>query len=187
MSVCSAVESDSRTVTRSLLPSVQSSRRRSAFNFTPMPPPPTWITWPSSRPASSTAIAPSSASRSHLRRSVSFVTRPILPSESGIRLGKTAWGCNVSRFEGFEVSECTGSAVALETSKRETLKLRTTRACPLLRQNQLGDRAELHVAGAFVDLADLGVAIVLLHRIVLGEAVAAVDLDRQRRYALGHL
>src|ERR1035438_732598 len=47
----------------------------------------------------------------------------------------------------------------------------------LLAHHQFGDREELHVRRAFVDLADLRIAEELLHRVVLGEAVAAVDLD----------
>src|SRR5208337_4575971 len=56
-----------------------------------------------------------------------------------------------------------------------------------LLDHQLGDGLQLHVRGALVDLADLRVAEELLHRIVLGEAVAAVNLQRQRRHSLGNL
>src|SRR6202021_4223040 len=48
----------------------------------------------------------------------------------------------------------------------------------LVPEHKLGDRRELHIRRAFVDLADLGVAIILLHRVVLAEAVAAKDLHR---------
>ena len=41
--------------------------------------------------------------------------------------------------------------------------------------------------GAFVDAADLGVAVEFLDRVVLGEADAAEDLDRARGGVLGHL
>src|SRR6185436_18105833 len=54
-------------------------------------------------------------------------------------------------------------------------------------EDLLGDRLELQVRRAFVDLPDLGVAIELLHRVVLHETVAAKEVDRQRRRALGHL
>src|ERR1017187_6873200 len=57
----------------------------------------------------------------------------------------------------------------------------------LLAHHQFGDGQELHVRRAFVDLADLRIAEELLHRVVLGEAVAAVDLDAQRGHALGNL
>jgi hypothetical protein len=43
----------------------------------------------------------------------------------------------------------------------------------LLSQHCLGDRLELHVARAFVDRADLGVAVELFRRIILRVAVAA--------------
>ena len=61
-------------------------------------------------------------------------------------------------------------------------------------QQFLGDRQQLHVAGAFVDAADLDVAVELLHRIVPGNAHAAEHLDGLRshlfrdfrRVILGH-
>ena len=49
----------------------------------------------------------------------------------------------------------------------------------LATQNQLGDGRQLHVRGPFIDLANLGVAPVLLDWIVLGESVSPVDLDGQ--------
>ena len=53
--------------------------------------------------------------------------------------------------------------------------------------HQFGNGRQLHVGSAFVDLADLGIAPVFLHRIILGEAVPAVDFDGQRGHPLGHL
>src|SRR5579863_445397 len=50
-----------------------------------------------------------------------------------------------------------------------------------------GDRRQLHVRSSFVNLAYFGVAPVLFDGIVLGESVAAVDFNRQRGYAFGHL
>ena len=41
--------------------------------------------------------------------------------------------------------------------------------------HQLGNGGQLHVGCAFVDLADFRIAPILLHRIVFGKAVAAVD------------
>jgi hypothetical protein len=52
-----------------------------------------------------------------------------------------------------------------------------SRTPALFSQHKFGDRGQLHVRRAFVDLADLCVAPVLLHGIVLGESVAAVDFD----------
>src|SRR5471030_1230422 len=57
-------------------------------------------------------------------------------------------------------------------------------ACGLQRA---GDQQLLDVAGAFVDLADAHVAVDALDRKVGHVAVAAVDLDRVRADALGHL
>ncbi len=42
---------------------------------------------------------------------------------------------------------------------------------------ELGDGGELHEGGAFVDLADLGVAVELFDGVVLDEAGAAEDFD----------
>ena len=47
-------------------------------------------------------------------------------------------------------------------------------------QHHLGDELQLHVRRALVDLAYLGVAVELLHRVLLGEAVAAEEIDRLR-------
>jgi hypothetical protein len=49
----------------------------------------------------------------------------------------------------------------------------------LFSQHQLRDGRKLHVRRPLVDLADLGVAPVLLDGIVLSEAVATVDLNRE--------
>ena len=58
---------------------------------------------------------------------------------------------------------------------------------PAQSHDLLGDRLQLQVGRAFVDLADLRVAVELLDRIVLHEAVAAEQVDRQRGDALGDL
>ena len=50
-----------------------------------------------------------------------------------------------------------------------------------LAENLFGDGLQLQVGRAFVDLADLGVAVQLLDRIVLHEAVAAEQVDGERR------
>jgi hypothetical protein len=62
-----------------------------------------------------------------------------------------------------------------------------TSALIVLRLQQLRDRLQLHVAGAFVDLADLGVAIEFLDGVVFGEADAAEELDCERGAAFGDL
>ena len=49
----------------------------------------------------------------------------------------------------------------------------------------LGDRLQLQIRRALVDLADLGVAVQLLDRIFFDEAVAAEQVHRQRGDALG--
>ena len=54
-----------------------------------------------------------------------------------------------------------------------------------LAQDLLGDRLQLQVGRALVDLPDLGVAVQLLDRVVLDEAVAAEQVHRERRDALG--
>src|SRR5699024_279558 len=48
----------------------------------------------------------------------------------------------------------------------------------LLAENVAGDNDALDLARALVDLGDLGVAHHALNRVILGVAVAAVDLDR---------
>src|SRR5262249_37772231 len=58
---------------------------------------------------------------------------------------------------------------------------------PSLFQDLLGDRVELYVRGAFVDLTDLRIAEELLGGEVLGEPVAAEDLEGERGHALGDL
>ena len=57
--------------------------------------------------------------------------------------------------------------------------------CRVSLKNLFRDRLQLQVRRAFVDLADLRVAIQLLDRVVLHEAVAAEQVDRERRDALG--
>src|ERR1700723_3787264 len=54
-------------------------------------------------------------------------------------------------------------------------------------KHQLGYRCQLHVRGAFVDLADLGVAVVLLDGVVLHKAVAAKYLYGMAGNAFGYL
>src|ERR1700676_2200277 len=54
-------------------------------------------------------------------------------------------------------------------------------------QHLLGNRGQLHIRSAFVDLAHLGIAEVLLGRIVADEAVAAEDLHALAGHALGNL
>ena len=54
-------------------------------------------------------------------------------------------------------------------------------------QHLFGDGGQLHVRRAFVDLADLGVAVVLLRRIVAHKSIAPEDLDALACGALGHL
>jgi len=49
----------------------------------------------------------------------------------------------------------------------------------LTAEQKFGNGCELHVGGAFVNLADLGVAPVFFDGIIFGEAVAAVDFDSQ--------
>jgi len=49
-----------------------------------------------------------------------------------------------------------------------------------------GDRHPLHVAGAFVNPADLGVAVELLDRVVSGEADSAENLDGEAGHLLGN-
>jgi len=60
-------------------------------------------------------------------------------------------------------------------------------ACKSLSHHQLCNRPQLHVRRTFIDLADLGIAIQLLDRIVLRVPVPAEELHGQRRDALGHL
>ena len=56
-----------------------------------------------------------------------------------------------------------------------------------LTKDLLRDRLQLQVGRAFVDLADLGVAVELLDRVVLDEAVAAEELHGERRGSLRDL
>ena len=63
------------------------------------------------------------------------------------------------------------NASLLCTLPDSTISLRLLAA-----QHQLGDGRQLHVRRALVDLADLAVAEIFLDGIILGEAVAAVDL-----------
>jgi len=56
-----------------------------------------------------------------------------------------------------------------------------------LPEDLLRDRLELQVGRAFVDLADLRVAIQLFDGVVLHESIPAVEIHRERRHALGHL
>src|SRR5881397_1427248 len=60
-------------------------------------------------------------------------------------------------------------------------------AASSLSQEELRDRVELHVARTFVDRPDLRIAVELLHRILLGVAVAPEQLDCERRHPLSHL
>src|SRR3954469_305110 len=60
-------------------------------------------------------------------------------------------------------------------------------AVELLSEHQLGNGGQLHVRRTLVDFADLGVAPILLDRIVFGEAVSAVDFDGKGGHALGDL
>src|SRR3989442_15877683 len=57
----------------------------------------------------------------------------------------------------------------------------------VLPQELLRDGVQLHVARPFVNRADLGIAVKLLHRVLLGVAVAAKQLHRERRPPLGDL
>jgi phosphoenolpyruvate carboxylase len=54
-------------------------------------------------------------------------------------------------------------------------------------EHQLGNGGQLHIRCAFVDLADLGVAVILLDRVVLHKAVAAKDLHGVAGNPLGYL
>ncbi len=56
-----------------------------------------------------------------------------------------------------------------------------------LSEDLLGDRLQLQIRRALVDLADLRVPVQLLHRVVFDEAIAAVQVHRQRRDALRDL
>src|SRR5277367_2182652 len=49
------------------------------------------------------------------------------------------------------------------------------------------DQDLLHLVGAIVNLKDPRVTVEFLHRVVVDEAVAAVDLNRRRADALAHL
>ena len=54
-------------------------------------------------------------------------------------------------------------------------------------ENFAGDDHALNLAGAFADGAELDVPVELLHRVVLDEAIAAVDLHRLVRHPAGRL
>ena len=60
----------------------------------------------------------------------------------------------------------------LDCSHSFPLRLRS--ALEDVAKNQFGDRLKLHIRGSFVDLSDLGVAVVFLGRIVFRIAVTAV-------------
>src|ERR1700691_5436625 len=62
-----------------------------------------------------------------------------------------------------------------------------TGSSSVVSEHQLGDSGQLHIRCAFVDLPDLGIAVVLLDRVVLDKAIAAKNLDRLAGDALGHL
>src|SRR5262245_10524021 len=80
------------------------------------------------------------------------------------------------------------SVVCAEAREGEEKKtaLTASRTRRLLEQ-VLGDRLELQVGRAFVDLTDLGIAIQFFHRIVAHEAVASVQIDGSRGHTLGDL
>src|SRR3989442_15916274 len=78
-----------------------------------------------------------------------------------------------------------GRYTAATNSSHAAATMATKRRSPP--NDLLRDRLKLQVGRAFVDLSDLRVAPQLLDRIVLHEAVAAVEIDRERRDALGHL
>src|ERR1700676_4088441 len=69
----------------------------------------------------------------------------------------------------------------------EARSLRVSCSSLPLAKNLLGDGQLLHVAGAFVNPANLGVAIKLLYRIVFRESDAAEDFHRPRSRALCNL
>src|SRR6185312_2342994 len=51
-----------------------------------------------------------------------------------------------------------------------------------LPEHRLGDRLQLHVARPFIDCANFCIAVELFGRIVLGVAVPAEQLERDRRH-----
>lgn len=51
-------------------------------------------------------------------------------------------------------------------------------------EEELGDGLELHVGRTLIDGSDLGVPIELLHRVLLGEPVATVEVDAGGRHSL---
>src|SRR4029453_6786610 len=68
---------------------------------------------------------------------------------------------------------------------RERRDARPT-SCGTLSQNLLGDRLQLQIRCAFVDLADLRVPVELLDRVLLDEPITAKKIHRQRRDAFGN-
>lgn len=81
---------------------------------------------------------------------------------------------------GDEVRLCGEAARKPDNSAKVDGGSRTASRTPaLLSQYQLGDRRELHVGCALVDLADLGVAPVLLDRVILGKSIPAIDFNGQ--------
>src|SRR5277367_3504145 len=73
------------------------------------------------------------------------------------------------------------------TTFRRTPVWRWWPAALLSAEHLLGDGGQLHIRGAFVDLSDLGVAIVFFGGIVADKSISAEDLHRQARCLLGHL
>src|SRR5438270_13137761 len=90
----------------------------------------------------------------------------------------------------------TGLPLATDTTPRTSCGMCPPLRFPELRiaQEAAGDHHPLDLVGSLVDLGDLGVPEVALHREVLDVAVAAEELDtvrrdlhgRVRRKALGH-
>src|SRR5688572_11013940 len=72
------------------------------------------------------------------------------------------------------------------TSARAVRDLRALGVGSASAEQVLGDRLQLQVRRALVDLSDLGVAIQLLDGVVLHEPVSAVQVDGERRDALGN-
>src|ERR1700722_8610891 len=88
-----------------------------------------------------------------------------------------------STWHAFSFSSVTLDLSVLHTPAVKAIELPAGTLCQdLLRDGQL-----LHIGGAFIDPADFGVAIQLLHWIILGEAYAAEDFHRLRGSVLGHL
>src|SRR5690606_31913319 len=80
-----------------------------------------------------------------------------------------------------------GSSSVLQTDrpgrKAASLGVSPTEAAADL----LGDGGELHVAGALVDFADLGISVELLHRVLADETDAAEQVDGRGGGALRDL